>query len=658
MKPLGAPRSWPPGLDQELAQLLSERMFRDLRRRWEGRAPSLRIALDELNTWLDDPRDFDPGTHKAAWKSMVQDVQRALSTRGRDLQALTPALDDLHHEVVTPLLGADTAARQRCSDLAERGREQLAHPDAGVAAFDDLYDAIRSPVTSDELVTERVQVLDDVLHCAGRSLASEASALAGVMDNAASDIDWVRHLLDGSPLEDGRVDFAADAGLPVGERLELCRRLLRRVDNPGHHIVWLSYERATCRGEWMLPIGVVTFFDGPSLGSALEYVIREPEAASRNLYFRQPLPVELLPGNDSWASGWFDRNRPPEDVKEWVAVRVDLGTGAYADPVALAKRQADALVQLAGFHSRGTSWRRMGGAVHLINGVPRRAGRFTPPIDHGTWIDRTDSTLQALGPDLAAHLPVDEARMAELLEAAAVVQAHSDEKADPTTLLNDVRVIELLASRCSQNWMSHLKMTFASQWAKAQVLDEIYGAVAGLMDNWELRDISAMPDPGDLLEDVAGGRDRVWVRYDVALAALPSLAQQLPPHVTGARRVRMVTSRTSSPRRLRRWVNELTSEYFRRVERLARCRNSLAHGGPVNLEVAGSVKGFASSQAGHTTSLGLWAVIRGQEVRDAHDRHRAMNEAWRQDLNRATTVLDALDLPDRFPTGTPKEADS
>ncbi len=639
MRPWGTPRPWPPEADQELARLLSRRRSDAVRGVLPAIGPTLTDALNECDAWLADPRDYDRRQHQRAWTSMARDMREILEGRGPHLLARIPALASLQTELGHPSLGADWGARERCRTFTTQGRHELALPDAAVAAFDDLVDAVRAPETPYDLVEVRRSIFEAALESADRSFAAEAGLLAGVLDDAALEVRVAQHELEGATMGPPP-DAAASAGLPFEARLDLCRRLLRRTGTPGHHVVWLAYDRARIRVTWMLEMGPVTFFDWSAVVGALES-LAEPHAAS---HLQEVLPPELLGESDGVLADMWLRQSETTDMREWVVVRVDLGTGLYADPLGIAQRQLDAVVQLAGFHGGGTSWRRIEGYCHLIDGVTRQWSPRGSADDRDSWNDHTGEVLDDLVPDLANHLPVTDGRLLELLDAAGVVEAHSRDYADPTTLLNDVRVIELLAARCDTGWAAHLKTTFADGWARDRALNEVYGAVAGLNGHLELREFPGMPDAGQLLERVPGQPGRVRVRYDVALAAASALAGALPAHAPGARRLRQLAARTSSPERLRSWIDSMVAEYGCRVDRLARCRNSLAHGGPVNLRVAATVKQFANRQAARTTSTGLWAALRGEAIDQAHADLRARDGAWKDRIGAAASVAVALDL--------------
>jgi hypothetical protein len=619
--------------------------------------PNIKVALDELDAWLNDARPYDKKKHKSSWCSMSTDVKAALDTRGPQLTARTTALNKLAELLKTPDLGDEKQpARGLCRQLRDQSRLELADEGAAEAAFDDVVDSVRSLETKFSVVEDRMHALDAVLAGAGRSLLVESQTLANVLDDAAYEIVWVLHDLDGTPLpgesasttqQDDEQDRPTPpdpdetAGLSLDARLQLCRRLMARGAQTGHHVVWSTYGNARVR-PWpkRLDFGPVTFFNGPALLTALQAVAdgAEPKQHGYGL-----VPAELLADEDANNPRRQERTWP-KDVEHWVAVRVDLGHGSYADPVQLARDQADALVKLAAFHERGTSWKQFPGYRHFIDGH-FRSGTFDlgPGPDNRVLSDRTDYALDELRPHLEQHLPVKDVRLRELLEATAVLTA-SAEGTDPTSLLQDARIIELVTSRCCQmHWTKHLRDCFAAAWVHGTLLDEIYTAVNGPLDSYELRDLHSAPKPSELVSSVPDAVDRVFVHYDVALAALPALAQEVPSHHKSARRLRTAAAHLSSPTAISAWVDDLFDEFNRLVERLLRCRNSLAHGGPFDLEVAGTVREFANSGAKFTTSLGLWAVVQGENVKARHTEEQVNGEQWRTRVQSAADLPEALD---------------
>jgi hypothetical protein len=562
---------------------------------------------------------------------MLNDVQQAISVRGPLLAAHAKTLDLLHALLADENLGSDKPARNRGLQLLHQALIDLRDPAAAVAAFQDLADAVNSVASSHRAVEGLTSVLAAVLETAGRTLRSEGWTLTSVLQDSAFEIGWIRNELDALPAPD-KYDRSV-SGLSVEDRIALCRRLLGRVDQPGDHVIWLVYGDA--RVGWRVDFGHITFFDGQELLQVLEHddLTTWQDGSGRKL------PPELLedrPRDGSW---------PAESLERWAAVRVDLGSGPYSDPISTARKQADALVRLAGFQGQGTSWQLFTGARHFVDQTDRNLLSWfqAPEAEIRDLRDRTADELEELSKHLIPHLPIQDPGLDELLEAAGLFDK-DPEQPDPLEVLMSVRVIELLASRCGLIWQKHLKTTFSIGWARRRVLDEIYEAVSkAVTPTLGEAVVPGLPRPEDIFTFVRA--DGFRINHDVALAAVSSVLQQLPRHHLAARRVRDLQRRTSTPQALQDWLDELRREYTQIVNRLARCRNALSHGGPVNREMIATVTAFARAHAKTTTSIGLWATVAGDPVKQAHDQRRSDDEAWLASIASAGSITAALFPP-------------
>lgn len=641
MRSINAPRTWPPHSTDELRCLLSNRQ--DVTRDSQaGRHPSLKLALDELQAWIKDPRPYDHH-HKRPWQSLIADLQAALKTRGTALTEATPSLNDLTGELLRPGIAANKHSQLACDTLVQQAREQLQQPSSAVAAVNDVYSAVQKGSTLAGTVDSRMQALDATLGSANRSLEAEGRMLASVLDDTASQIAWARHHLYGTTVvEGGHWDDAA--GLSSEERLHLCRLLLLKPVAPGDQVVWITYGNARLSRAPSLHFGPVTFFDGPELLRALKEKTKNPATAAKP---HQDLPRELAFDNEATLSNDSSSIWPPE-TEPWVAVRIELEPGrAYADPVGTAQDQADALVRLASFHGQGTSWKAYSGHRHYINGA-FRAGTYPigPDLDHTLLRDVTDAQLEVLRHELAQHLPAQDPQLHELLQAARALDSSASADA-ATSLLQDVRIVELIATRCgNKNWQQQLSANFAVRWARSQILQELYGSVMGVLTDHTMHVDRDFLKRQDLQKLVPGSTDRYIGNFDVCLEFLPQLAAMLPDHNRAARRLRTTNHRLRSNGALEAWVKELTAEYVRLVARLARCRDALAHGGPVELGVANTIHRFSNTQAKCTTSLGLWAVVVGNSVTDAHTNYSREGDDWRRGIAAAPSMKEALNVKD------------
>ena len=123
---------------------------------------------------------------------------------------------------------------------------------------------------------------------------------------------------------------------------------------------------------------------------------------------------------------------------------------------------------------------------------------------------------------------------------------------------------------------------------------------------------------------------------------MPSLAAQIPLRHPAARLVRFVAKRTATPGKLAVWVKEHIDEYGVLTARIARCRDSWTHGGPVNHATAASVKKLAWAEAKRTTHSALWAVVAGKDPHQEHQLHHKAEEQWRASLAGLGAAADAF----------------
>ncbi|RBY74712.1 hypothetical protein DQ239_19155 [Blastococcus sp. TF02-09] len=568
---------------------------------------------------------------------MAEDVQQVIATRGPRLRASTPGLSKLKELLSTPKLGAKPDVRQQAGDFLRSG--QVEWGQASVAAFDDLLAAVRDPAATTETVAARLRVLESALAMTGRSLRSEGSLLAGVLDDAAFDIAVARRKLDGTPLPAPSRQAKLDsAGLTPDERVALCHALLQQERTPGRQAIWVVYGRARLAAAgWRVDFGPVTFYDGPAMLGLID-LVRDGTGGRR-----EDLPEEIWADPELGDPARRDLTWP-KDVERWVAVRVDLGTRRYADPVRTAWEQVEALVQVAGFHARGTAWERFSGYLFVEDGQLRGSSfPFGPPFDRRRHLhDYTDEELFRLAPRLQPHLPVTDPLLAELLQVSALVHDR-EESADPTTLLQDVRAIELVASRCSTAWQDLLIDNLAIDAVRQAARLDVFNAVWTMTSNSELKaHVPDLPEPNDLQQYLPGGHHRYQLRIDVALAALEPLAQAMPTHHAGGRRIRTVAAACADPAALQAWVEAAIEDYKRRVRRLKRCRDSLIHGGPISLDVAQTVQRFANRQAQAVVATALEAILQGRSIADVFAEHRHDDAAWRAEIGDASSVAEAL----------------
>jgi hypothetical protein len=230
----------------------------------------------------------------------------------------------------------------------------------------------------------------------------------------------------GSPVREfERVD--EPAGLADDERLELCRLYLQVAATPGHHVVWVAYGDAQIApadwrarvGDWQARVGPVEFFDGPTLVQAMQ----ESANGSRD----GSVPEELFQSlGELGLDGGFWPDA--EDVRHWVAVRVNLGVVLLSNPIATGRAQAEAVVQLAVFENRGSTWFPLEGVLHVVDGGLRSSEAFhLSESFHDLRVenDKTARELTKVAAAVGTRLPVVDPSLKRFLREVRAVNTSS-----------------------------------------------------------------------------------------------------------------------------------------------------------------------------------------------------------------------------------------
>lgn len=641
MRMLATPGNWPPTFLDEVAALLGKVPYPSV-----GSTPDsdteyvLTTALAEIDEWLEirpNEKQQPPGDRE----SMLNDFQGAMKTRGPAVRECTPsaeALMTLMETLLNPPSQADPAdAAEQLANL----RAELIDPGTASAAFDDLLVVVQDPVSSPSTIARYISILTGVLALSDRGVAEVCHLVGGVVDDQAIEINYVRHVLDDTAIEDfERPDDLA--GLTVDDRLELCRRYLQRPAEDGHHIVWIAYEhaRVATATDWYERVGPVEFFDGPSMVEGINNptTVRGPER----------LPPELTIDREK---SHLDREPPwPRgDVRWWVAARVDLGPGHFSDPVAIGRAQADGIVQLAICqHTPESTWRPLGGFIHLLDGRQRSSSPFHVIDSMGDVMaeyDETADAFQRLAPQIGPHLPIVSATLRRLLEA--VETLNTSGKWNGADLLTaHVRVIEFI-SRQSRNppWNDFLFDNGKFIYASNRIHNEIYQAVDEVINTITFRD----HDRGELRKRIRTHTSGNGVRVDIgaALELGPELLASLPAHHASSRRLRELVRRTQGVDDLNKWADDLVGVYKTKVRRLARFRNALTHGAAAKLEIAHTIRKFSHTQASLFARRALKATLEGQTITDAFADLRRRGKTWRQRIRDAKSDVGTALFTDR-----------
>jgi hypothetical protein len=635
---LGTPSNWPPTYLDEVASLLIKVPIPHLRPSQRRDSDyGLVVAIAELSESLDlGPTDQRGEGDR---RSLAADVTRALEQLGPATRARVPTAAAMQAALDAFASSGDEVTRHEAVTLVAQLRAELADSGAWVAAFDDLLATARDPDASHHAVIARLDVLTGALELGDRSAGEVCQLLGGIVDDQALEISYAQHEVYNSPVtEPGRVD--EPAGLADDERLDLCRFYLQTAATPGHHVVWVAYGDAQigpgdwrARVEhWRAQVGPVELFDGPTLVQAVE----ESANGSREV----PLPEELFQAIDGLRLGrgfWPDA----EDVRHWVAVRVDLGILPISNPIATGRAQAEAVVQLAVFENRGSTWFALEGVLHIVDGRLRSSEAFhLSDSFHDMRVERdaTSRKLTEVAAAVGSRLPIVDPSLRRLLREVRALNA-SSQSPDPELLLNDFRVIEFVTRRNNNpDWEGFLKKNVATFRAHNQILDEIYQSVSSVLDAFSFSNQQELEDK--IREQLPGGM--VLMNRKAALDFIPQLVPELPTHHRAARRLREVGRRTQDLPHLQEWVNELIAQYKIKVDRAARLRNGLIHGGAASLDAASTIRLLVNGEAQVLAKSTLEAILEGRPIKQAFDGYRTGNKDWKRRILEARDVADAL----------------
>ena len=134
----------------------------------------------------------------------------------------------------------------------------------------------------------------------------------------------------------------------------------------------------------------------------------------------------------------------------------------------------------------------------------------------------------------------------------------------------------------------------------------------------------------------------VLMNRKAALDLIPQLVPDLPIHHHAARRLREVERRTQDLAHLQEWVNELTAQYKIKVDRAARLRNGLIHGGAASLDAASTIRLLVNGEAQVLAKSTLEAILEGKPIKQTFDGYRTRNREWKRRILEARDVADAL----------------
>lgn len=603
-------------------------------KRWSAKvASSFIVAVSEMDEWLNDRRTYDD-KHAQGWKSTTADFHSSADHVGPKLrQALSAELSVALSD--TRGLPANLPTRKGPALVSLRQlRKRLTSPIARDAAWQDVVDACQDPALAYEIVAARRDLFWQIIQAADYNVDRLSSLLGGVLDNRSYDVILARITLGDIGLNE--VEWPQrpqePAGLDEDERLSLCHRLLTTPPSTAHHIVWVAFEKCSLNRA-VHDVGPVTFYEAQSVRANLAQ-----DGANR-----AHLPSELLTGG-----AFFDYKDLPEG-NDIVLARVDLGKGAFTDPIRQAREQAEAIVALASFRIGERRWRLLRGHLYAANGRIEALEFFSAPSDDPgnlAFSDTMGTELDRLATDLASQLPISDPNLTETIDAVRWWQEAKTQPPLPAVILN-VRVLELIATRVTnsnKSWYEYLKSYLANAWVREKIISTLhkvaFEAVHNTMGMVSRQQYEKIDEFRNLIFSSRPGGHTADLRK--ALGILPDLATIYPDHDPLSRRIHTLASCLSSPLAVAAWADDLEAQWKLVVPRLQRIRNALAHGGPLDLASAETVYDFSTQLASWALSLSLQGILDGRGMLAAHDNLRAQAISWRSSITSVSSTEEAL----------------
>jgi len=624
---LNEPRSQPPSWLDELRITL---LWPD--RRWSADGTiDLLAAGRELEGWLYDRRQYDK-RHEPGWVSAINDFKHSARQIGPRLKrALRPDLrialdtaDSLRADVQSKNAKfLKTHLPQRLPDdqavyTAFKGR--WSEPAIRLAAWQDFVAACEDETTDYDTLAQRRDLFWQIIRTADYDPERLSNLLAGALTDYELYLNDARRRLGDLTDEQFSMPNPIDtvAGLTEDERLTLCERLITLEPIKAHRIVWLAFDRAG-RGTGVQDLGAVAFWE--------DSLVRETLSANGPKW--DGVPSELRATHVKLGPGDLPES---QDV---IWARVDLGFGAFTDPVRLATEQAESVVGLAGFRAEELRWRLLGGYLDYVDGRLHSRSTFGAPdrLDDMTVPAYTEfmvAELDRLALRLKPHLPITDPDLTEVVQAVRWWQ-QARTQTPLAALLLDVRALELIASRVGMSWEDYIDNYLRTMWVRLFILGTLKNTVRDALFRSEQLASSDHQHRVDVLRAaiisfVGGSSFTTDIRQ--CLAALPELVAMFPVHTQLGRRLRTLATHLQSTTSLNGWCNVLIAEWNRLDQRLQRLRNALAHGGPFRDEGIASTYRFGQNLAANSLLVVLEGLLEGKTIASVHAEHVQREAIW------------------------------
>lgn len=574
--------------------------------------PDLTVIIGELQSWLEDDRQW-LAAYARQWSSLLADVDAARRAVGQELaqhldgsqagwREIAACQKDLKGQNGKKIF--DPALRRRLQRAVAPIATSLREPDALGAIWDDLI------ASSDHAVARReARRLALFIQAQGHDPKRLLRQLEDILRDDKFAVDLARGGHPGSEAHGKR------AGFDEVERVALARDALNAPPRRADAVVWLSYSLAPLGRDTLRLGDAVSLFRASWLRSVFAGEIDAelpPEAQKLDEYSHLPMLAGAPPD---------DKDKKDEEEIPHVLVRVDLGTVATAESLALARETAELIVSLATLVGTDPAiWILTESHVTYYDGKESAASFHAPPVfqpnldqQSALQADPMPEVVSEWAADLAPQLPLvrEDLRQAAKL---ALWMRRSRETWEPGRIVLADRVFEQVAGWAGVTdrdrfVRQHLRLSWAFRRVRLEISNCWRAVYASRLNRdqafseraWE----EIEDDPALEFEERMGGG---WsVNLAGVLLRLDFLIENVAEGTLVHERLSRLKGRTASGRAAFQWVNDLLADFDTLEPRARRVRNATVHGGPVSDEMADAVIDFVEWLA----SDALQAAIRG-----------------------------------------------
>jgi hypothetical protein len=578
---------------------------------------------------LDPPNQFH-------WKALRDELASTQSALGpTTLAVTTEGWAALERALAASRPPRDAAQAEPLRDAIAVIRRALSEPAVRQAAWDDALNAHKDDADP-ERSEARIRVLGDLCAFVGHDWKSLSDRLAqAINDNiiALVALGWPK------PTDYAPTGMHDPAGLPMHQRLAVCRKGLASAAPYGPLVAWVGFDNAHLDAPYAKR-GPMELWPGSAVPDGLT---RGPGGER---------PAEL-------SHPYCDMYFPDNLGHPWVLMRLELGDGFRAGAVQQARDLARTLVLLPDEQS---GWQLMDGAA--IFAGTWLGGERIEPVHHREQFER-DRLQDRVERDITAEslLRVDGAfldRVAQrhplVDQAAADLQWWDSLDAIPDTAQRTALAVRLLERRLPISEASNLPMKVRRMWSEraswwlrdtwayqqlvSEMQDAVFETISQLEHPWhpahdrlaELRDRVIPSQP----------KGRYLLHLDRAARHMAELGDTLEPYEM-ARRIVLATAAhlKDGPA-----ASARLAEYRRRFDlllaRANRTRNATLHGGEIAGPVADSVAPFATWMAGVVVTEELEALRHEGSLAESLQRLRQLRQKQLARLNDDQQPIDVL----------------